>query len=286
MPVLGQTLGFFAEGDAFIMVNATTASRQLTAAGETRTVSAQSGRLILSGSVTINGFHMDGLFDLVPSGNNIQVTGTATMTLGQFGSYQIAPTGTFTIRPDGVTGSLLLTKVGTSNSAFDLTGTFRLQMNTTEGAVNGIPAGVVRLNVVGGIGMPTLGLTLNSTLNIGFQNNAGAANDFFFIQVSNSNALTTMVGGLAVNLTGELRSTGFVNLTGSTGVSFDLFGVPIAGASVGISITRTNTGAITFAGIGAVVVNTPFGPATASLTLSASGLLTVSVIGQTFTFQM
>jgi hypothetical protein len=134
--------------------------------------------------------------------------------------------------------------------------------------------------------MPTLGLTLNGTMNIGFQNNAGAANDYFFIQMSNSNALTTAVGGLAVNLTGELRSTGFVNLTGSTGVSFDVFGVPVAGASVGVSITRTNTGAITFAGIGAVVVNTPIGPATASLSLSASGLLTVSVIGLTFTFQM
>jgi hypothetical protein len=238
--------------------------------------------LILSGSVTVNGFHMDGTFDLVPSGNNIQVTGTATMTLGQFGSYQIAPTGTFTIRPDGVTGSLLLTKVGTSNSAFDLTGTFRLQMNTTAGEVNGIPAGVVRLNVVGGISMPTLGLTLNGTMNIGFQNNAGTANDYFFIQVSNTDALTTLVGGLTVNLTGELRSTGFVNLTGSTGVSFDVLGVHIAGASVAISITRTGTGAISFAGTGSVDV----GPATASLSLSASGVLTVDVLGQIFTFQM
>lgn len=54
------------------------------------------------------------------------------------------------------------------NRVYVLTGTFQFQMNNKAVAVNGILAGVVRLNVNGAISMPTLGLNLTGVMNIGY----------------------------------------------------------------------------------------------------------------------
>lgn len=287
MPVLGTSLGFAASGEGFLLVNKTGAARAVSVAGFSRTLAAGAAAVVIDGQVAIRGFELAGVFDLVKNGNTIDVRADATLDIGGFGSYRMTPSGSFAITSGGVVGSVLLDREAAGNGLFTVTGDATLRLNTTAAASQGIPANVVEVRVSGGIrptGMPQA-FAVGGAVSIGFKDNAGSDNDFFFAKLTSANSLRATVFGVSVRFAGEMRSNGHVDVSGTwaTGINTP---VGSAAARLTIRVTRNADGDVSFRGSGTVTVSTGLGDVVAAARLDAAGRLTFTFNGVAITVQL
>lgn len=283
--VLGQSLGFTYEGTATLMVNTTTVARTITSGGATRTVAANAARLVASGELSASGFTLAGVIDIAASANGTaQVFANAELSLGQFGLFQTTGSGLFQFTNGGLVGSLGVTQVTFPGGGIELRGALSLRVNTTAATANGIAPGAV---IRAADGVRVGGHTLSAQAEVGFRNNPGTSNDFYFASVSGQVSLYN--GTLTSNVSGEVRSNGFVSLsgtttltlsesqTGGTGLSMVVSGTATltraAGSNGAVSASASLSGAVYWFGLEVIE---------ASVSINSSGIVTVD--GEVFGF--
>jgi CARDB len=247
VPVLGQNLGFNLDGQVFLLVNTTGTSRNVTVNGRSVSIPAQSGKLHVDGSLKVSGFTLEGRFDVAAGAGGLQVTSDATLDLDSFGEF--STTGTLTIGSNGIVASLSLTDDGSGTSYFDVDGTFTLKLNSTGATANGIAPGASVSVTNGKVELTGLGsdYRLTGSMTIGFKNNSGTSNDYFYVSVPSSSPLHASLfsGAVDVVFYGELRSNGYVDLTATGDVNVATLGLEL-GVDLTIHVTRGTSGGFTF----------------------------------------
>lgn len=248
VPTLGQDLGFSLNGDVFLLVNTTSTSRSVSVNGRLVSIPAQSGKLHVDGTLKASGFTLDGRFDLAAGAGGLQVNSDATLDLGQFGDFDTS--SSFTIGANGIVASLSLSDEGSGTSSFDIDGTFALKLNTTGATVNGIAPGA-SVGVSGGsIELYGLGSTyrLTGSMTIGYRNNTGTSNDYFYVSVPSSSPLHASLwsGAVDVSFSGEVRSNGYVDLTAVGDLDVSTLGLDVD-VDLTVHVTKATSGGFTFA---------------------------------------
>lgn len=248
VPALAGT-GFNVSGKVFVLVNTTSTSRTVAVNGRNVSIPARSGKLHADGSVAAGGFKLAGRFDLAAGAGGLAVMADAALDLGRFGDYTVD--GTFTAKTSGLVADLRIDADGGQGSGFSLDGTFRLKLNTTGTTVNGVAPGLAVSVTDGELRLNGLGSTfkLTGSMTVGFKDNAGTANDFFFLSVPRSAPLTASLwgGAVRVNFFGEVRSTGFVDLTATGKLRTEFAGWEFD-ADLTVRVTGTAAAGLTFSG--------------------------------------
>jgi hypothetical protein len=284
LSAVGTILGLSATGEAHFLINKTAEARQITIAGLTRNVAANGGQMVLAGSVAIRGFKMEGTFDFVPQivGTvvNLRISGDAHLELGRFGTFDLTPTGSFTITQAGIIGSMVIIRRAETVEFVRFEGETTYRVDT----VSATKTAFVR--IAGGIrpnGLPAIFQT-SAAVNIGFRDNPGTVPDAYFISIPTTSPLQATLFGQTVRFSGELRSDGFARLTGSLALSVGIPNVMSASTNLTMTITRSTTEIVTLSGSGTATGRVGPFAATGTASLSASGLLRVTLLGQTFEF--
>jgi hypothetical protein len=248
MPVLGIAGGL--SGEAHIAVNATNAARSMTNDGQTRVVAANSSWVLASGDLSVGAFTLNGRLDLFKEGDHWRANPTATADLRGFGSFTVG--GSFKVLANGgVVGSMSLTRATGAVAVIEILGTYRLDVNTTPAAQDGIPPGV-RLVVTSATIQLAPGLRAQGTFTIGFANG-----DYF---ASVTTATVSLWNGVATaTVSGTVRSNGVFDVAGTTRLVLTVPGIGIGlNTSLVVTISRSTPGgpvAFNATGSGGITLN-------------------------------
>ncbi len=270
MPALGIAGGL--SGEAHIAVNATNVDRTMTNDGQSRVVEANSVWVLASGTLMVDNFALSGTFDIFKEGDHWRANPTATLGLGGFGSFTVS--GSFKVLASGdVVGSMSLVRATGVATIVAIAGTYRLDVNTTGAAQDGIPSGI-QVVVSSASVDPGLGMTIQGTFTVGFRS------DFYFASLTNA-SLSLWNGVASVRVNGEVRSNGVFSFNGSTqfvwdsGVGFTFnTGLTVSASRStpggGILFSATGSGGVSYLGL-------PLSEAVVSINQSGHVTLTYAV---------
>jgi hypothetical protein len=251
MPVLGQNFKFNLTGDGFLVFNTTTTQRSVnvaTAGGtKTASINANSGRLVVYGSLKVKDFPLVGGFDITASPEGMKIKGAATLDLKELGTFTAATD--FTVKADGIRGNFNLSKnVPSTPVKFDLKGAFTVESNAAGSKVV-LKNGALELT---GLGSNRFSVPLPMTVEIGFRNATGATPAHYFVAVP-STSVKPWGGPFSASFSGEVRSTGDVILDASGSFRAELsvkswlgdFSVMKVGLNLSVAVRRSGTGNLT-----------------------------------------
>jgi hypothetical protein len=214
----------------FTLVLNTTGGQRTLESGQTveADVFAQ---IAYSGSIAFFGLEASGDYSFTVLSDGVEVVSDVAFT---FFDLSVSFTNKFAITSEGIVFSSALPLPNLNNPFFNLSGDYRLEVNTTSSERLGVAAGVAQIRV-DDASLGLLGFNLSGSFFAGYEDGG------FVIHISDSNPLTyDMLGIAELSLSGDLFSDGSFSFLG-TG-ELDVGAQGILRARGDLAVTLDNDG--------------------------------------------